>query len=98
MAIVVEEQRQSKIPIFYILGWMIFLLFVIIGIYYVFFKKPEVYIQITSGKTTSPKNMENLTKINSLVDWRATFQKISQFKEYVAIPQNIPAGKEDPFF
>lgn len=97
MAIIIEEQKQNKIPIFYILGWIIFILFIIIGIYYIFFKKPEIYIQITT-QPPFQKNIENLVKINSLVDWRATLEKMQQFKEYIVIPQNIPAGKENPFF
>jgi hypothetical protein len=43
MAIIVEEKKQSSLSILYIGIWAILIIFVIIGFYYVFFKKQEIY-------------------------------------------------------
>lgn len=99
MAIVIEQQKQSKISIFYILGWIIFIFIVIVGIYYVFFKKPEIYEKVTEQYFTSQdKNFEELIKIKSSLDIASTLESIKQLKQYITIPQNIPSGKENPFF
>lgn len=99
MAIVIEQQKQSKISTFYILGWIIFIFIVIVGIYYVFFKKPEIYEKVIEQHFVSQdKNFEELIKIKSSLDIASTLESIEQLKQYITIPQNIPSGKDNPFF
>lgn len=99
MAIIVEQQKQSKISIFYILGWIIFIFIVMIGIYYVFFEKPEIYEKVTEQNLApQDKDIEELIKIKSKIDTVSPLEGINKLKQYITIPQDIPSGKENPFF
>jgi hypothetical protein len=97
MAIVIQEERQNTVGILYILGWVILGIIILVGIYYVFFKKPELYEKTIS--TISKNKIEDVVRIGSNIDLNAitenaTFQSL---KNYVEIPQNVTSGKKNPF-
>jgi len=96
MAIVIQEERQNTVGILYILGWVILGIIILVGIYYVFFKKPELYEKTVS--TISKNKIEEVVQIGSNID--LTIMENSTFKSlknYIEIPQNVTSGKSNPF-
>ena len=97
MAIIVQEEKQSSIGILYILGWVIFGIIILVGIYYVFFKKPEIYEAAVSLK--SNENINQVVQIGSNTSFDSIIENpvFKSLKNYIDIPQNISTGKENPF-
>lgn len=97
MAIIVQEEKQSSIGILYILGWVIFGIIILVGIYYVFFKKPEIYEAAVSFK--SNENINQVVQIGSNTSFDSIVENpvFKSLKNYIDIPQNISTGKENPF-
>jgi hypothetical protein len=97
MAIVVQEERQNTTGILYILGWVIFGIIILIGIYYVFFKNPELYEKTVS--TISKNKIEDVVQIGSNIDLNSIMENstFKSLKNYIEIPQNVTSGKSNPF-
>lgn len=97
MAIVVQEEKQSSIGILYILGWIIFGIIILVGIYYVFFKRPEIYEAAVPLKNN--ENINQVVKIGSDTSFDSIIENpvFKSLKNYIDIPQNISTGKENPF-
>jgi|YNPMSStandDraft_1061717.scaffolds.fasta_scaffold07622_3 hypothetical protein len=97
MAIVVQEERQNTTGILYILGWIIFGIIILIGIYYVFFKNPELYEKTVS--TISKNKIEDVVQIGSNIDLNSIMENstFKSLKNYIEIPQNVTSGKSNPF-
>jgi uncharacterized membrane protein YjfL (UPF0719 family) len=96
MAIIVEEEKQNSSAILYILIWGVLILAILIGVYYVFFKKPELYesaVSITNINT----NIDGVINAKSRIDLNSVLQMTESLKNYIDIPQNISTGKENPF-
>jgi hypothetical protein len=97
MAIVVQEERQNTTGILYILGWVIFGIIILIGIYYVFFKNPELYEKTVS--TISKNKIEDVVQIGSNINLNSIMENstFKSLKNYIEIPQNVTSGKSNPF-
>ncbi|GIW65308.1 MAG: hypothetical protein KatS3mg093_287 [Candidatus Parcubacteria bacterium] len=96
MAIVVEEEKQNNANILYILIWGVLILAILIGVYYVFFKKPELY-ESTLSLNKTETNINEVINAKSYVDLNIVLKMTESLKNYIDIPQNISTGKENPF-
>ncbi|MGB9609170.1 MAG: hypothetical protein ACPL3E_02220 [Minisyncoccia bacterium] len=95
MAIIVQEEKQSGLGILYILIWLVLIIGILVGLYYVFFKKPELYESIVP---LNKSNINDIISIKSSIDLNAVMLMTQSLKNYIDIPSNIPSGKENPFF
>jgi hypothetical protein len=97
MAIIVQEEKQTGVGLLYILGWFIFGIIILIGIYYVFFKKPEIYEAAISLKGN--ENINRVVEIGSNTNFDSIIENpvFKSLKNYIDIPQNISSGKDNPF-
>ena len=97
MAIIVQEEKQTGVGLLYILGWIIFGIIILISIYYVFFKKPEIYEAAIPLKGN--ENINQVVQIGSNTSFNSIAENpvFKSLKNYIDIPQNIYTGKENPF-
>ncbi len=97
MAIVVEKEKQSGLQILYVVCWIILVIAVLVGTYYVFFKRPEIYEAAIPLQKTAEIN--EIVSISSSIDLNSIIQNpiFQSLKLYVDIPTNIPAGRNNPF-
>jgi len=97
MAIIVQEEKQTSVGLLYILGWIIFGIIIIVGIYYVFFKNPEIYEAAIPLKGN--ENINQVVEISSHTSFESIAENpvLRSLKNYIDIPQNIYTGKENPF-
>lgn len=99
MAIVIQENKQGFSNVLYIGVWALLILGVMIGIYYVFFKKPEIYESaLNSANLNNNQNINNILKAKSSIDINNIIQRTQSLKSYINIQTNFKTGKENPFF
>lgn len=94
MAIIVEEKRSGMQGLVNALVWVVILGVVIAGVYYIFFKNPEL---VEYSTVTSFQNVQQLSKIVIHPDeWNNNpqLQALKQYTTTVA-PQNV--GRSNPF-
>lgn len=98
MAIVIEENKEKGLSnLLYIVIWIVLILGILIGLYYVFFKKPEIY-ESTFPIDNTNNELNNILQVKSRVDLNRVIQMTQSFKNYIDIPKNFIKGKENPFF
>ena len=93
MSIIIEEQK-SKSGIASVLIWLVFIVLVGVGAFYVFFKKPE------SIKIPLPQNLEDTKKLAGLKLNPAEVvgsEKFQSLKPYINIPEARTDGRANPF-
>lgn len=98
MAIVVEGKKQNNFQaLLYIIAWLILIIIILFGFYYIFFAKPEFYEKIT--QSSEPQNINEIINLSSNIDLDSLIQSntFQSLKSYVDIPQDIKSGKENPF-
>ncbi|MCS6789093.1 MAG: Wzz/FepE/Etk N-terminal domain-containing protein [Patescibacteria group bacterium] len=98
MAIVIEENKEKGLSnLLYIVIWIVLILGILIGLYYVFFKKPEIY-ESTLPIDNTNNELNSVLEVKSRIDLNRVIQMTQSFKNYIDIPKNFIKGKENPFF
>lgn len=93
MAIIVEEEK-SRVGIMAVFMWFVVLIIVAVGVYYIFFVKPQIV------DVAVPSNFENINPIAEIninpedVINSSGFQSL---KQYVTPPVPGNAGRANPF-
>lgn len=99
MAIVVQQNREQGLSSFlYIIAWIIFIFSILIGAYYIFFKKPELYESALPLNQNDQARLNDVLKAKSYVDFNAALQMIQSLRNYIDFPKEFNIGKENPFF
>ncbi len=97
MAVIIEEEKQNRVNLMSILGWLVFLVIVGFAAYYIFFTKPELVI------ISPPANLENITPISQAtlrpedVLNSPTFQALKAPSFPMPVPQASATGRPNPF-
>lgn len=94
MAIVVEEEKQSKGSFIGVLIWIVILSVLGAIVYYIFFKKPQT---IEVLQPVGFKNTEALSKINLNTEELVQSPAFQALKSYIPLPKPINAGRTNPF-
>lgn len=93
MAIIFEE-KTNKSSILNFLVWVAVLAIVAAGVYYVFFKKPEL-AEFTSS--ASFKNIQQLSKITINSTELLNNPRFNSLKKYITVSPLQTTGKTNPF-
>ena len=95
MVIVVEEQNKNRVGIGRILSWVILLILVGVGAYYVFFESPTL-IEF-SGPPNFPDTQQFVQLKEKLHPEDVSKYQIIQDKKFVEPPTNTSLGRYNPF-
>jgi len=93
MAIVVEEGK-NKVNSLKILSWIVIIVVIFFGTYYIFFRQPEVIDIVT------PSGFEDTSRISRIVLDPETIENDSVFKSlksYITVPESGESGRANPF-
>lgn len=93
MAIIIEEQRE-RLGFLNVLIWLVILLMLGAGTYYVFFKKPELYEVATPVNLESTQELVRITINPDDVIQSPQFQAL---KQYITPTQAVTVGRPNPF-
>lgn len=93
MAIFVEEKSDSSVIINMVI-WIAILAIISAGIYYIFFKQPQL-VEFTASQ--SFKNIQQLSKISINSDKLINNQAFQTLKPYITVAQPDNLGKDNPF-
>ena len=94
MAIVVDDNKQSTTGIIGVFVWIVLLAILGAGIYYVFFRKPEL---ITVAPSKSFKEAQNVAKIKLDADPVVSKLNPPYFDSHVTINPAPTGGRSNPF-
>ena len=93
MAIVVEEE-QNKGSIMGVLMWSIIVIAVLLAVYYIFFKKPEIVERATPARFA---NIEQLLKERIEPDEVLGNPRFKSLQPYIAPLAPQGGGRDNPF-
>ncbi|MBI5220801.1 MAG: hypothetical protein HY978_03115 [Candidatus Liptonbacteria bacterium] len=96
MAIVIEEERKPLAGLFALLVWLAILAAVAAAVYYLFFKRPDLIVDIPVPANF--RNTQELSQINLSPDSifkNPTYQALQ--KDVILTPVASSTGKANPF-
>ncbi|MGC9598804.1 MAG: hypothetical protein ABSE18_00235 [Minisyncoccia bacterium] len=98
MAVIIEEEKKSRVNLMSFLGWFAFLVVVGVAVYYVFFAEPGLVV------ISPPASLQNITPISQAtlrpqdVLNSPAFQALKPPSFPLPGPQTSPAtGRPNPF-
>lgn len=94
MAIVVEDERRSSVNVLGLTVWIVILLIVGMGVYYLFFKRPEIIPINTPANLENAESLANIDLNPEEVLGDPVFRQLRSEVPPLS-PQNV--GKTNPF-
>lgn len=93
MAIIIEEKKNEG-TLINLAIWIVIALVIVVSIYYVFFRKPELVEFTASG---SFKNIQQLSKISINSDQLINNTQFQALKPYITVSTAENIGRSNPF-
>lgn len=94
MAIVIEEEKSGNGASFAVIFWILILVVILVGLYYVFFKKPEL-IQIAPPADLS--KTVDLSKIELNPEQVINNPNFKDLKNFITPSEPKDFGRTNPF-